>query len=164
MLSRNLVCIKIKGNEFMMNNMVSVKRGLAMHQQYLVCMVQDVLWSRNNILSSKFGWQFGWWLWWNDIIWFPSRIIFLCFSGVTMVSYLAPKTKSFGNFIISTDDVTDDDLVIFYLDLGCKGRIMQFEDVLRNMKQKSATAELSYMSFGLAIKKFSHCQNLHLIN
>lgn len=60
-----------------------------------------------------------------------------------MVSYLTPKKKSFGNFIVSTDDVTDDDLVIFYIDPGCRGGSMQFEDVLKNKEQKSATEELS---------------------
>ena len=71
-----------------------------------------------------------------------------------MVSYLTLKTKSFGNFIVSTDDVTDDDLVIFYLDLGCRGRSMQFEDVLKNMEQKSATAELSLNVIRISNKEF----------
>ena len=34
---------------------------------------------------------------------------------------LTPKTKISGNFILQTDDVTDDDLVIFYLHPGWTG-------------------------------------------
>ena len=79
---------------------------------------------------------------------------FLCFSRMTMVSYLTPKKKSFGNFIVSTDDVTDDDLVIFYIDPGCRGGSMQFEDLLKNKEQKSATEELSWHVIRNSNKEF----------
>ena len=54
-----------------------------------------------------------------------------------------PKTKFLGNFIVPTDDVTDADLVIFYLNPGWKGGSIQFKDVLKDNEQKIATAELS---------------------
>ena len=59
------------------------------------------------------------------------------------VSDLTLKTKFFGNFILSTNDVTDDDLVIFYLDPRCRGGSMQFKDLLKDKERKSATADLS---------------------
>ena len=59
------------------------------------------------------------------------------------VKYLIPKTKSFGNFVVPTDDVTDDELVIFYLDPGLRGGSMQFKDVLKDKEQKIAIGELS---------------------
>ena len=56
------------------------------------------------------------------------------------VKYLTPKTKIFGNFVVPTDDVTDDDLVIFYLDPGWRGGSMQFN---KDKEQKIEIAELS---------------------
>ena len=51
--------------------------------------------------------------------WLPSAFSILQLSDNGKVSDLTPKTKIFGNFIVPTGDVTDDDLVISYLNPGC---------------------------------------------
>ena len=77
---------------------------------------------------------------------------------------LTPKTKISGNFILQTDDVTDDDLVIFYLHPGWTGEVYNSKMSLRTRNRKLQLQSRHYISLKIAMSSLTYCQNVHLIN